>query len=303
MKNVFLIAGILMFVHHGRAQELNAQVRVSYPGLATSDRSVISRMEAAVKDFLNSTKWTNDVFETHERIKCNFQITLRQDNGDNNFIIDLSAMASRPVFNASYETPLLSIQEKEIPIHYDPFRNLENSKEIYIDNLSAVLTFYAYLIIFLDYESFGEESGEVHLVTLNNMLNNLPSAAKGADDNWSPTARRKNNRFYIIENLTNPRMKPFRKAFYKYHRFGLDQFYKDSNLARQEMTDALELIINADKSYPQTYLMQLFATAKSTEIMEIFKKGTAKEKQTAINLMRQIDPANISIYENSFKGQ
>jgi len=283
------------------AQELNAIVRVIAPNLGTSDKSIVGQLERNVKDFMNNQRWTGDVFEAQEKIKCNIQIVISADRGDNNLLIDLSIQASRPVFNSNYETPLLNIVDKAIPIVFDPFKNLENSKETYYDNLSSVLTFYAYLILALDYDSFSLEGGEPSLQILNNMMNSLPANVKSMDDAWSPAKDKRNNRYFIVENLTNPRMKLFRRAFYEYHRQALDQFSKDAVSARATLSGILKDIGRANSNYPDTYFMKIFSFTKQQEILEIFKQGTPQEKQVLKEVMTQIDPANSNLYINLSK--
>jgi hypothetical protein len=297
MKKKIVILSVLLFsFNHIWSQELNANVRVSSPNLALSDKSIVKQLEQNVKDFLNSQKWTQDVFEPNERIKCNFQITISADRGDNNLLIDLSLQAVRPVFNSSYESPMLNINDKQIPIHFDPYKNLENSKETFYDNLSAVLTYYAYLILALDYDSFSLEGGEPYLQILNNMLNSLPTNIKSSDDAWSATKDKKYNRYFLLENLTNPRMKAFRRAFYEYHRLALDVMSKDPAAARSTLSNVIEDVGRANSSYPQSYLIKLFSFSKSQEIIEIFKQGNTQEKQKVHQAMTQMDPANTSAY-------
>ena len=283
------------------AQELNASVRVNAPNLGLSDKSIVNQIERNVKDFLNNQKWTQDVFEPHEKIKCNFQITISADKGDNNLLVDIAVQASRPVFNASYETALLSVIDKQIPITFDPYKNLENSKETYYDNLSAVLTYYAYLILALDYDSYSLEGGEAFLQILNNMLNILPASIKGADPSWSPTKDKKNTRYFLVENLLNPRMKSFRRAYYEYHRQCMDQFSKDAVGSRASLAAVLEDIGRSNLSYPDTYLIKMFTYLKNQEILEIFKQGTPQEKKKVYDAMIQMDPANTSSYEPMIK--
>lgn len=284
-----------------QAQELNASVRVSAPNLGLSDKSIVNQIERNVKDFLNNQKWTQDQFEPNEKIKCSFQITISADRGDNNLLLDIAVQASRPVFNASYETPLLSIIDKQVPVLFDPYKNLENSKETFYDNLSAVLTYYAYLILALDYDSFSLEGGENYLQILNNMLNVLPSSIKSTDASWSPTKDKKNTRYFLVENLLNPRMKSFRRAYYEYHRQCLDQIGKDVLGSRASLASVVEDIGRCNLSYPDTYLIKMFSYMKNQELMEIFKQGTPVEKKKVYDAMIQMDPANSSSYETLLK--
>ncbi|MBK6546897.1 MAG: DUF4835 family protein [Saprospiraceae bacterium] len=296
-KIIIFVICHLHFMGFIKAQELNAVVRVNAPNLGLSDKSIVNQLERNVKDFLNNQKWTQDVFEGQEKIKCNFQITIAADKGDNNLLLDISVQATRPVFNASYETPLISLIDKQIPIQFDPYKNLENSKETFYDNLSSVLTYYAYLILALDYDSYSLEGGESYFQILNTMLNTLPANVKSNDDSWSATKDKKNNRYYLVENLINPRMKSFRRAYYEYHRQSLDIISKDVTNARSTMANVIADIARANQSYPDTYLIKLFSYSKSKEIIEIFKQGSIQEKQKVHQSMIQMDPANTSSYE------
>lgn len=147
--------------------------------------------------------------------------------------------------------------------------------------MSSVLTFYAYFIISLDYDSFSLEGGETYVNILQNMVNTIPSGARGFDQSWSSASGKKQSVF-LMENLINPRMKAFRRAFYEYHRLCLDQSTKDMNAARRDMVTAINAIAQTDRSYPNTYLMQIFINSKSGEIIEIFKKEPLRKKRKSI---------------------
>lgn len=297
------LALLLLFIpfYRAGAQELDMNVTVIGPNTASSsDKSVFPQMEKAIKEFANNTKWTNDVFEPNEKIRCNFQLSVRRDFGNNSFSCDLFIEASRPVYGSSYETNLMIINEKEIPINFDPFKPLENSKEIYFDNLSAVVTFYAYFILAMDYDSFSLEGGDPYVLTLQNMVNSMPAGAKSFDESWSANSKKKNSRFFLMENLTNPRMRSFRRAMYEYHRLYMDNFYKDAADSRAKMLNTIEAIANTDQSYPNSFLLLCFVAAKRNEIVEIYKSGTDFEKNKVITAMSSIDPANTTLY-NSIK--
>ncbi len=282
--------------YKNQAQELNAIVKVQAPNLTTSDKSVVQKLENAVKEFLNNTKWTNDRFEFNERIKCNFQITIREDKGGNVFSCDFSVQATRPVFQSAYETQLFVLVEKDVPITFDPFKPLENSKENYFDNLSSILTFYAYFILALDYDSFALEGGDPYISILRNMIDKMPQNVKSYDKSWTLQSKKKNNRYSLMDNLTNPTLKPFRRAYYEYHRLCLDKFSKDVLVQRPKMIELLETIVEVERQLPNSYLVQLFINAKSGEIRDIFVPSPSNEKSRVYIAMTNLDPANSSSY-------
>lgn len=301
MKLKYLIVGFLIVLGKGFAQELDMTVIVIAPNnLTGTDKSMFPKMENAIKELVNNQKWTGDAFEATERIKCKFQLNVKSDLGNNSFSCDLLVEASRPVFGASYETKLFSISEKEIPIIYDPTKQLENCKDNYTDNLSALVTFYAYFILAMDYDSFGLDGGDTYISILQNMVNSIPGQGRAFDESWSSGSKKKNSRYFLLDNLNHVRMKPFRRAMYEYHRICMDGFSKNIESSRAEMVNSIEAIANTDQTFPNTFLLQSFIAAKRIEIIEIYKQGTSSEKNRIITAMSSIDPANSSLY-NSIK--
>lgn len=280
-----------------QAQELDVAVKVIGNAANLTDRKTFEQMENMVKEFINNQRWTNDRFESIERIRANMQISIKQDKGNNELVCDITVQAYRPVFKSSYETMLIQFTEKDVPILFDPFRPMENNREVYTDNLSAVVSFYAFLLLALDYDSYSLEGGEPYLNIMQNMLVNIPSSAKSYDPSWTSSTSKKNSRYALFENLNNPRMKPFRRAYYEYHRLGLDQSSMDMNLVRRDLVSAIKAIAQTDQTYPNTFLMQSFINAKRPEIIEIFKQGTGIEKLDVHNAMITIDPSNATAYD------
>ncbi|MBK8557728.1 MAG: DUF4835 family protein [Lewinellaceae bacterium] len=120
--------------------ELNCTVRISTPQLQNTDRKVFDKLEVALRDFLNTNKWTNDQFEPDERIKCNFILTISTEMDNNTFNGELAVQAVRPVFGSGYETPLLSHLDKDVTFSYEQNQPIEFLRDAADNqNLAAVL--------------------------------------------------------------------------------------------------------------------------------------------------------------------
>jgi hypothetical protein len=63
------------------------------------------------------------------------------------------------------------------------------------------------------------------------------------------------------------------------------------------MTAALESILETSRAYPTAMAWQLFANSKYTEVVEIFKEGTARQKLKVKEVMSRLDPANATRYQ------
>ncbi len=277
------------------AQELNVTVRINTQKLQSADPKVFETLENTVREFMNTQKWTDDVFELEERINANVLITIQEELSPTSFKADVAVQASRPVYGSDYETPLINHIDKGVTFFYEQFQPLQFSRNTYNDNLSSVLAFYSYIILGLDYDSFSPYGGEPHFQAAQDILNNVPQSAAAANPGWRSLDGNR-NRFWLIENLLSPRVRPFRQAWYDYHRQGLDLCASDVATGRAIIAAALDQVREVDQAYPNSMIIQLFTDTKSQEILEIFKQGTPQEQNTVVQIMSRIDASNASKY-------
>ncbi len=263
-KKIGLAFALFLCISNLYAQgELNASVRVSTPQIQRNDRKVFDQLEVSLKDFLNNTKWTSDNFELEERIKCNFILTISKELEGNVFEAELAVQATRPVYGSGYETPLLSHLDKDVIFTYEqnqPIEFLRDNPEN--QNLSALLAFYVYIILAMDYDSFSQYGGEQHLLTAEKIVTNIQNSSSNSTPGWRPSDGGKNrNRYWIMENLLNPRVRPFRNAIYNYHRKGLDMFTTNQDQAKAAILLALEDIDKVAAAYFNSMIIQMFSYA------------------------------------------
>lgn len=297
-KLAFFFALSICFTSIYAQGELNASVRISTPQLQRNDRKVFDQLEVSLKDFLNNTKWTNDNFEQEERIKCNFILTISKELDGNVFEAELAVQATRPVFGSGYETPLISHLDKDIVFTYEqnqPIEFLRDNPEN--QNLSSLLAFYVYIILGLDYDSFSQYGGEQHLLTAEKIITNIQNSSSNSAPGWRPSDGGKNrNRYWIMENLLNPRVRPFRNAIYTYHRKGLDMFTTNQEQGKAAILLALEDIDKVGAAYFNSMIIQMFSYAKKDELVEMWKIAPKPQKDRIIQIMSKLDPANTQRY-------
>ena len=277
------------------AQELDVAVRINTLKLQSADPKVFETLENTVREFLNTQKWTEDVFEQEERINANILITIQEELSPTSFKADIAIQASRPVYGSDYETPLINHIDKGVTFFYEQFQPLQFSRNAFNDNLSSVLAFHAYIILGLDYDSFSPYGGEPYFQAAQDILNSVPQSAAAANPGWRSLDGNR-NRFWLIENLLSPRVRPLRQAWYDYHRQGLDVSATDVATGRAIIAAALEEIQKVDQAYPNSMIIQLFTDTKSQEILEIFKRGTPQEQNTVVQIMTRIDASNAAQY-------
>ena len=277
------------------SQELSVQLRVSAPTIQTTDPQILRSLERNLREFMNQTQWTDDEYKSEERIQVTFQITISEEKGANNFKADIAIQAVRPVFGSNYETPILSFVDKDVGLVFEQFRPLEKSRDVFFDNLSSLFSYYAYLILGYDYDSFAKNGGTNHFLSAQAIINSLPPAAKGIDPGWSAKSN-KRSRYWLIENLLSPKLTGYREGMYSYHRHGLDLMHSNADEGKKNILYVLEDIEKAQNNYNNSMAVQLFSSAKSQEIIEIYKESKPVEQNKVIRIMSYLDPSNASKY-------
>jgi len=296
MKQLFLfIALVCGFSTAMQAQEIQASVSINAPNLQLVDPQVFKDMKTATENFLNNTKWTNDAFEQDERIKINFQFNLREEISDTRFRADLQVQALRPVYGSVYETSLISHQDKDVTFDYVQFQPIIYSANQYNDNLTSILSYYVYVVLGLDYDSFTLYGGDAHFQQAQDILNTVPQSVAAQFKGWRSLDGNR-NRYWLIDNILSPRARPYREAMYNYHRQSLDMMHTDASAGRVIMLQALEACKGVAKTLQNSMVMQVFANTKGNEIIEIYKNGDSQQKQRVKQIMASIDGANANKY-------
>lgn len=278
------------------AQEFIVDATINTPKLQTADPKVFKSLETAIEEFFNNQNWTDDDFEAEERINCQIQLTITEELSETSFRAELAIQSTRPVFNSAYESAMLTHLDKDISFSYEQFQPLIYTENNFNDNLTSILSFYAYIMLGLDYDSFSPFGGEEHFLTAQDVLNTVPQTVTATNKGWRQMDGNR-NRYWMLENLLSPRIKPFRQAFYEYHRKGLDLIADQTLEGRANMATAIETINQVNRDYPNAMILQVFANTKANEIIEIFKLGTREEKMKVKRTMTQIDASNAARYE------
>lgn len=278
------------------AQELNARVTINHNQIQGTDASVFDELQQTLTQFINERQWTSLQFQKNERITCNFNITVTAyDNSTNVFTCKAVIQANRPVYNSSYTSTLYNNTDNDFGFEYAQFDQLQFNEEQIDNQLTALIAYYAYLIIGLDLDSFSPMGGEDILQRCLNLANNaqnLNFPGWKAFDN-------SRNRFAIINDYLEGAMKPFRQLQYDYYRTGLDEMATNVERGRGNITTALENDLKkAHADRPLSSLPQIWTDYKRDELVNIYKgKGTQKEKEAVYDILFSINASQNSSWE------
>jgi hypothetical protein len=259
-------------------------------------------MQRQLYEFLNNTKWTKHKYNNDERIECSILIKISSVSG-NRYTSTIQVISNRPVYNTTMETPILNYKEEDNLFEFEYYenQNMDFNESRHSSNLTSVLAFYAYVIIGLDYDSFSSEGGTEYFQKAQKIVTN----AQGSNDKgWRAfEAKKQDNRYFLVENLLNNRYNGIRKAIYRYHRYGMDVMTDKLELGRADIAGSLRLIQNVYRQNPNLFIIKLFFDAKYNEIINIFQKSFASEKNKIYDLLKETDPAHISQYEKLIKSE
>jgi len=296
-----LATGIFIFfltvIAYG--QELNCMVQINSGQVQTSDRTVFEQLQRDVFEFINSRKWTNYTFQQSERIECNIMINVTAWDNIENFTATIQVQSRRPVFNSSYNTVMLNHQDKDFTFKYMVGTPIEFIENTFTSNLASVLAYYAYVIIGLDFDSFSPFGGNEFFDKAQTIVN---SAQNAPDKGWKSFENQR-NRYWLIENLLNASYADMRTAMYQYHRTGLDLMADEISNGRQGVTDAMSNFQKVYRQRPGLFFITLFMTAKSDELVNIFTPAPPSEKMRIVSILKNLDPANSSKYNDILTAQ
>lgn len=292
-----LVVTLLFLSTVGYSQELNCQVTIindSRMEITTVEKEIFEQMKQTIYELMNNTKWTKDKFKVEERINCQIQLQINSIPTPGTYEGSLQIQSSRPVFNGSYNTTLFNFQDDDITFSYARNAVLIYAPNQFRDNLTSVLAFYAYYIIGMDYDSFSLKGGTPYFTEAQQIVSNAQAAGgKG----WKSNEQGKRNRYWLVDNIQQQLFEPLRECLYEYHRKGMDNLFENKETGRKNIYAALNKLSKVSATRPNSVNVLNFTQAKLRELKELYKDATPAEKTEVVTVLKRIDPANASNYE------
>lgn len=288
-----------------KAQELQAKVVVMANQVSSQvDRKIFTTLQNALNNFLNNRKWSRDTYQQNEKIACNFLINILDARDGNVFQATLTIQAARPVYNAAYVSPLVNFIDENLLFRYVEFQQLEfnenrvSGNDPLVSNLTAVLAFYANIILGMDGDSFSLRGGDQYFVKAQNIVNNAPDSRDIIG--WKAFDGQR-NRYWLMENLTGNRYTMVHDAIYGYFRLGLDQFYEKEFEARKAVLTSLQQLNTLNSDIPNSMIIPFFFQGRTTELAKMFRKSPPDEKSAALDILSRLDITNANTYKQELK--
>lgn len=291
-----LMAVTVLWIATAQAQELQVKVNINTQQVERTDKAVFDNLQQTLEQWLNDRQWTELQFQKHERIVCNFNLTVTKYDASSN-LFECSAMiqANRPVYNSAYTTTLYNNKDANFNFNFAQFDQLNYNDETVDNQLTALFAYYAYLIIGLNLDSFAPMGGTDVLQRCMQLVNNAQDLGYTGWKSFEDSR----NRFALINDYLDEQMKPFRQLQYDYYRLGMDEMANNVERGRTNVTDALQKDLKvAHEQKPLSLLPQIWTDCKRDELANIYQgKGTQKEKEAVYDLLLNINAAQNNAWE------
>lgn len=283
---LLLIASFFcLFPFSAKGQELNCEVEVNADQIQSANKQVFTTLRDAINEYMNTNKFSNAQFSVNEKINCRLFFTIKEYN-DNTMVGDLQIQSSRPVYNSTYTTTLINFKDTKIEFSYqenEPLIFSENNME---SNLTAILNFYAYLILAIDFDSFSPNGGDQFFERAQNVVQ---MAQSSGESGWKAFEDTK-NRPSVLAAYTEPNTSILRNLFYEYHRLGLDEMVLSPDKGRAKISSTLEYLKKIYDVAPMSVGLSMFKDAKLDELVNLYSKSSQTERDNAYEILSSLFP-------------
>ncbi|MFZ4435796.1 MAG: DUF4835 family protein [Flavobacterium psychrophilum] len=286
MRNYWIIL-VLIWISSVSAQELNCTVKVNAEQIAGTNKQVFKTLEKALNDFVNKTEWTGQEYKANERINCSMNINVTEFD-TNRFKATIQVESSRPVYNSTYSSPVFNFNDKEFSFDYIEFQILNFNPTSFDSNLVSVISFYSFIIIGLDADTFALNGGSNYLENAREIL----TTAQGSNYKGWNQGESNQNRYFLLTDLLSQTYASYREALFQYHFEGLDTMHQDSKGAKDKIVEAVKNVTDLYKVRPNAFLMRVFFDAKVDEMVSLFSGGPKMNVAELIGTLNQVSPIN-----------
>jgi hypothetical protein len=282
---VFFFLFTFGFAH---SQELNCTVTVNAQKLDNANQQVFKTLETSLSEFVNQTHWTALTYKQNEKINCSMYITISANSSDQ-FTATIQVQSSRLIYNSTYASPVFNFNDKDFSFRYTEFESLIFNPAEFESNLVSVVSFYSYIILGMDADTFMPLAGDSYFEIAQNISN---VAQQSGYKGWSQTDGNQ-SRFYLANDLLAPAYNEVRQASFTYHS-GLDIMNQDLKAAKEKIKTSLLNLGKLNAVKPNAFVTRVFFDAKSDEIVSIFSGGPSIPITDLVENLNRTSPLNSS---------
>lgn len=291
---LFLFIGVVLTAE---AQEFNCTVEVNSQQVEGTNKNVFDALQEGISTYMNETKFSNAIFSPNEKIECRLFLTVKE-YADDRIKGELQLQLSRPVYNSTYTTTLFNFRDTKVEFGYregDPLIFNENTVE---NNLTAILDYYAYLFLAIDFDSFSPKGGQPFYDRAQSVVQQAQSIGEVGWRTFEDTK----NRAAVLGSYTDTNTSGIRNLLYDYHRKGLDEMVTSPDKGRAVITESLKELKTVADNSPMSVALSLFRDSKLDELVNIYSKAPDSEREAAYDILQPIYPTESERLDKIKKG-
>lgn len=255
---------------------------------------VFTTLENALMEFINTRRWTQAQYEVNERIRCSMNLTVKEYNeADGRWKCELIVQSTRPVWQSGYQTVVFSFKDTDVAFNYREFDPLQLRDNVIDSNLTAVIAYYAYMIIGLDMDTMAPQGG----TEVFRAAEDIVTAAQNLGETGWKAFDSSRNRYALVSDYLEDGMTPLRKLMYGYYRTGMDELSVNVTRARAVITSMLSGLKEAQQNKPMSALPGLFTEIKKDELINLYSRAAMKEKEEICELLSSVNPSLTTEWE------
>jgi hypothetical protein len=272
-----------------QAQELNCTVTVNTQNLSNANQQVFKTLETSLNEFVNQTQWTGKTYKPNEKVNCSMFINILSNTSDQ-FVATIQVQSSRLVYDSSYSSPVVNFNDKDFSFSYTQYQQLLFNPAEFDSNLVSVISFYSYLILGMDADTFVPLSGDSYFDIAQNIAN---VAQQSGYKGWNQSDGGLQSRYFLIRDILSPAYNEVRQVSSLYHS-GLDAMSTDLKAAKEKIKTALLNLRKFNSTKPNALVTRVFFDAKSDEIESIFSGGPSISITDLVESLNKTSPLNSS---------
>ncbi|OXA91162.1 type IX secretion system protein PorD [Flavobacterium hercynium] len=286
MNNKIVTLFVFLIFGFSQAQQLNCTVTINTDRLTNPNQQVFKTLQTALSEFVNKTDWTGVALKQNERINCSMYVTLASNNSDQ-FTGTIQVQSSRVIYNSTYSSPIFNYNDKDFNFRYTENEPLLFNPSVFESNLVSVVSFYSYIILGMDADSFLSGGGNTYFETAQSIAS---VAQQGGFKGWGQ-ADGLQNRYFLINDMISPTYSDFRQVMFLYHT-GLDFMGTDLKQSKEKVKNSLLLFNKLYSVKPNAFLTRIFFDAKSDEIVSVFSGGPNVQISDLTDVLNKVSPLN-----------
>lgn len=293
----YITALLLSLTLGAAAQELNCRVEVNSDQISGTNKSVFETLQQAMTEYLNTNVFSKAQFAANEKIECTLMLTVKEVN-DQTLTGDIQIQATRPVYNSAYTTTTLNFKDTKVEFNYQENEPLIFSTQAMESQLTAILNFYAYLVLAIDSDTFAPRGGQVFWDQLKQIVQ---WAQSSGESGWKAFEDTK-NRSAVLAAFTDAQTEALRDILYDYHRRGLDEMSVAPDKGRAKITESIEILRKVYDAAPMSVGLSMMRDAKLDELVNIYSKAPQTEREKVYELLEPVWPTDMERLEKIKRG-